>query len=323
MIYGSHLFGTNVKGSDRDFKAVCLPPAKDILLQRTKQVSHNKGYEERNRPEQEDIEFLSLQRYLKLLCQGQTVAVDMAFVPEACYVGDIDPEWYAVRNNFKRFVHSSQIPIFTGFAQSQVRRYSTKAGRLTAAEAAHDFFKAMGDMYGPNTSLSQVNMDLMDLMCQYPKELMTFVRVPNPARDGASVEHFECCDRKVPMGASVKEAANIFRRAAAIYGKRTKLAQQMGGRDWKALYHAVRIVREAEELLLEGKITFPRPEAETLVEIREGKLPHARVIAMIEGGLERVAEAQKNTVLRVTPDYAFADELVASIYRVQVIRDRY
>ena len=34
MQFGSHVYGTNTPASDLDFKAVHLPPARDILLPR-------------------------------------------------------------------------------------------------------------------------------------------------------------------------------------------------------------------------------------------------------------------------------------------------
>ncbi len=322
MVYGSYLFGTNIETSDRDFKSVCLPSASDILLQKVKKVRHNGPSKERNQPGQEDIEFLSLQQYLKMLCEGQTVAVDMAFVPENYYVeGTRGPEWYAVQNNLGRFIHSN-VSTFTSFAMSQVRRYSVKAERLTAVEAAHGFFAAMEGLHGPSTKVGEVRMDLMGMACEHSKEIMSFPHIINPSRNGVGIEHFECCDRKVPMGATVKEAANIYQKATEFYGKRARLAQQMGGQDWKAMSHAVRIVREAEELLLRGKITFPRPEANLLLRIRRGEVSHQKVMAQIVSGLERVELAQVATDLPEQPDYDFADELVKSFYSSQVISDR-
>ncbi len=319
MVYGSHLFGTNTESSDRDFKAVCLPSGDDILLQKVRRSRNNATSEEKNQPEQEDIEFMSLQHYLKKLCEGQTMAVDMAFAPESSYVkGSLGPEWYAVRNHLGSFIHSN-VNIFTEFALHQMRRYDVKAERLSAVEAAHGFFSSMRALYGASTKVGTVRMDLMALTIEHPRGIMGFVQVPNPARKDSSIEHFECYGRKVPMGASVLEAANIYRKASEFYGKRSRLAQQMGGQDWKAMYHAVRIVREAEELLLEGKITFPRPEADTLLTIRRGKVPHAEVMGMIESGLERVNDAKLVTSLPEEPDYDLAESLVASFYRSQVL----
>ena len=39
MVYGSHLFGTNIESSDRDFKSIFLPSARTILLQKVRHVA--------------------------------------------------------------------------------------------------------------------------------------------------------------------------------------------------------------------------------------------------------------------------------------------
>lgn len=319
MVYGSHLFGTSVDSSDKDFKSVCLPSSSDILLQRVKRSGRIGNRREENKPGQEDIEFLSLQHYMRMLVEGQTTAVEMLFVPRERYVeGTLGPEWYAVASNKERFVHCN-VGVFTNFALSQTRRYAVKAERLSAVEAVHGFFEAMISLYGAGTRVGEVKMDLMGLASEYPREIMGFPTIINPARAGRSaIEHFECCDRKVPMGATVKEASTIYHRVSDFYGKRARLAQSMDGQDWKALMHAVRIVREAEELLLEGEITFPRPEARVLLQIRRGELPHAKVMALIEEGLERVGDAKRVTDLPEQADRDYAEHLVESFYGSQV-----
>lgn len=84
MRFGSHLYGTPTPQSELDFKAVYLPAARDILLQRVRDTVTNapdKPDGGRNAPGDVDHETLSLQRYLALLSEGQTMALDMLFAP--------------------------------------------------------------------------------------------------------------------------------------------------------------------------------------------------------------------------------------------------
>src|ERR1700683_2655735 len=86
MRFGSHLYGTATPESDLDLKGVYLPEARDILLQRVKAtVTSNrvKAAGEKNEAGDVDSEFYSLQRYLDLLAEGQTVALDMLFAPDS------------------------------------------------------------------------------------------------------------------------------------------------------------------------------------------------------------------------------------------------
>src|SRR6266849_2934641 len=66
MRFGSHLYGTATPQSDLDYKAVYLPEAADILLQRVRNTvttSREKATGERNTSGDVDRETHSLQRY--------------------------------------------------------------------------------------------------------------------------------------------------------------------------------------------------------------------------------------------------------------------
>ena len=79
--------------SDTDIKAVHLPSARDILLQRarpgvTGERVRSPG--ERNRAEDTDHDSYSLQRFLGLVLEGQPLALEML-----CFLGDDAPHGVA------------------------------------------------------------------------------------------------------------------------------------------------------------------------------------------------------------------------------------
>lgn len=82
MKFGSHLYGTDTPSSDLDYKGIYIPSPREILLGRTKptiSISRKKDQFERNTSEDVDQEYFTLARYLELLTQGQTVALDVLF----------------------------------------------------------------------------------------------------------------------------------------------------------------------------------------------------------------------------------------------------
>jgi hypothetical protein len=79
--------------------------------------------------------------------------------------------------------------------------------------------------------------------------------------------------------------------------------------------HAVRVAREAEELLMHHTITYPRPEADLLLAIRKGELPYKEVAEMLEAGLDRREECHRISALPDRGDQATADQLVLAAYR--------
>jgi predicted nucleotidyltransferase len=102
MRYGSHLFGTATPQSDIDLKGVYLPKARDILLQRVKPshvFSPPKARGQKNSPGDVDREIYSLQRFLSLLAEGQTTALDMLFAPDSALTMQPGTLWQEIRAN--------------------------------------------------------------------------------------------------------------------------------------------------------------------------------------------------------------------------------
>ena len=89
MRFGAHLYGTATVESDLDLKAVYLPEARDILLQRVRpsvNETRTRPPGEKNTAADVDFEAYSLQRYMELLAEGQSVAIDMLFAPDSAFV---------------------------------------------------------------------------------------------------------------------------------------------------------------------------------------------------------------------------------------------
>ena len=82
--------------------------------------------------------------------------------------------------------------------------------------------------------------------------------------------------------------------------------------------HAVRVAREAEELLMHHTITYPRPEAELLLAIRKGELPYKEVADMLEVGLDRLEECHRISALPERGDHVAAETLVLETYRAAI-----
>ena len=107
MRFGSHLYGTETAASDLDLKGVYLPEARDILLQRVKATvisSRAKAAAEKNTAADVDREIYSLQRYLQLLTDGQTVALDMLFAPEAAMTIEPSSLWREIQDKGDRLI---------------------------------------------------------------------------------------------------------------------------------------------------------------------------------------------------------------------------
>ena len=309
--FGSHLYGTNTPTSDHDFKSVYLPNAEDILLQRVKDSTGHKVVRsegEKNSPQDVDDEAYSLQRYLNLLAEGQTVAIDMLFVPKPLVV---TPLWDYIKRNKKKLL-TKKSASFVGYCRTQANKYGIKGSRVSAAKEAMETFQngiivegnlaKVGDWIGSNFVSGNEHTKI----------------VTKETTPGKFETYFECCNRMVGFKNTLKEAYGIYSRIYEEYGKRAKLAESNDGIDWKALSHAVRVGNEAIELLNTGEVTFPLPNRKHILDIKLGLLPYKLVAEEIEGLLVEVENAEKKSALRDEPDYDWIEYVVLEHYGSRV-----
>lgn len=306
--FGSHLYGTNTPESDHDYKSIYIPSAESILLQRVKDSGGNKiqkGEGVKNTKEDIDDDRYSLQQYLKLLSEGQTVALDMLFAPapiEAAYL------WHKIVQEKDRLI-TKKSAAFVGYCRQQANKYGIKGSRVSAAKKAMDFFKMRYDK----------NPLMKVWECFTPgvreEQLAEFTRIyTKETTPGKEETYFECVNRSVGMKNTVKEAYGIFSNIYREYGDRARKAESNEGVDWKALSHAVRVGEEALELLSTGHITFPLPNREHILQIKKGVLKYKEVSEEIESLLEKVEKASIVSKLREEPDYEWIDRFVITNY---------
>lgn len=322
--FGSHVYGTNLPTSDLDFKSVFLPSAEEILLQRVPDSRHTGTKTDeraKNAPGDIDDESFSLQKFVSLLCEGQTVALDMLFAPST-FVLKNSKVWEELVANREKFLHSGT-SAFVGYTRAQAAKYGVKGFRVAAVKAALQFLA--DEHRGHPGRLSDIKDSLRAWVTSLGNEHVRMIEIAGA--QGGMEPALEVCGRKIPMHAGIGYTYSVLTKIYDNYGARAKLAESNEGVDWKALMHAVRVAREAEELLRTGNIQFPRPERELLLQIRQGQKPYAEVAEIIEEGLTRVALAQEKSTLPKEPNRKWADEFVMeahleSLYYDGFIRSR-
>ena len=302
--FGSHLYGTNTELSDLDFKSVYLPAAREILLQRVQEsvgekVKPTEGL--KNSPKDVDDEAYSLQRYLKLLSEGQTVAMDMLFAPNPLFSTTL---WQEIRENKDKLI-TKRSAAFVGYCRQQANKYGIKGSRVSAAKIAMDFFSERLALLGTTAKVGECG----DIPSGEHMRIVTKETTP-----GKEETYFECCNRMVGFKNTAKEAAQIFTRIYEEYGARARRAQSNDGIDWKALSHAVRVGHEVLELLATGFITFPLVNAAHILKIKQGSVGYDSVAEEIENLLLAVEEASMKSQLRDSADFDFIDSIVEREY---------
>jgi predicted nucleotidyltransferase len=318
MRFGSHLYGTNTPESDLDYKSVFVPSGRDILLGRVQDtiVTNTKSdNESKNSAEDIDNEQYSLQKFLKLLSQGQTVTLDMLFAPDDMIIIQ-NPSlfwvWKLIRVNKHRLI-TKKSQSFIGYCRQQANKYGIRGSRMKEAENAKIFFEKKLKDFHAVTTVGTFHDELVELVKDASHS--EIVEIANP--NGMVIKHFSCAGRKVPYTVSIKEAVNIYRNLYDKYGERAQKAKNNDGIDWKAMSHAIRVATEAIELAETGSITFPLLNRDYVLSVKKGERPFDEVSEYITDLLEGVEETFAKSSLREEPDYEWIDALVMSVYHDQ------
>lgn len=283
--FGSRLYGTELPGSDYDTKGIFLPSRDEILLCQPPKTWTAPAVDGN------DNESYSLQRYLELLAQGQTVALDMLFAPPSQWK-QMDPVWYDVLR-IAPFILTKRCGAAIGYARAQAEKYSLRGARIKALELVIQVLADSGsdaDMEFPAAELPVDN--------PYIKVGDGFLTV---------------CGKSVDLTSSVERAIALFTKMKDEYGQRAQDAA-VGGADWKALYHAVRITEQTIELLETGEITFPRWNAADLLKIRRGEYTPEAIYTRIEEGIVNIEAAQAKSDLPDDPDRELINKLVRDVH---------
>jgi polyhydroxyalkanoate synthesis regulator phasin len=153
------------------------------------------------------------------------------------------------------------------------------------------------------------------LTIPHTKEAM----IPNANSGSALAPAFEVCGKQYPLTNKITTILKSVDGTLKNYGERVKEyeGEQV---DWKALSHAIRITEQILELCGTGKLTFPRPNAQFLLDVKSGKLTLDEATNYLNDAFSKVDDAIATSILQEkTP------ELTAKFreWKVEVLSNLY
>lgn len=284
-VAASHLFGLNTPTSDIDYKGVFIPELDEVLLGKApKSIKHSTGNDHsKNTSEDVDTEFYSLSKFMKMLEEGQTVALELLFTPNE-FIVEKDPLWDTIVAQRKHLVHKG-VTAFIGYAKTQADRYDIRGSRMGSLEEVMLAFEKLPF----DAKLAECNQQLNVLT---DLDHVQWQEINNRT-------YFEVCNRKFELTTTVLNAYDTLRKIYDNYGERSRLAKINEGIDWKALSYALRVSYQGWVLLRTGTIPLPLPTfpSEFIKSVKLGKIPYDTVSLCIETWLENLKEAQETSLL--------------------------
>lgn len=263
ILHGSHLYGLNTHQSDTDYKGVFLPSLKDLILKTdSKHISKNSNNSDlRNTNKDIDFEMFSLHSFLDMVSTGQPMVLEMLFAPREMVIEN-SAYWEAIRS-IRQNLLTSTTKAFVGYCKGQASKYCVKGDRLNTLDKCLDLFKSFNPLDNV-TSYSNVLLSQMGGDKYFSSSIS----------EDSHGDSFTILGKKFYFNAKVQTVVDSLKSTRKRYGNRSKITQEMGGKDWKALSHAVRIAIEIKELLTDGKITLPLKDKdrEYVMRIKLGKI---------------------------------------------------
>jgi hypothetical protein len=204
--------------------------------------------------------------------------------------------WQEIVNQRYRF-YTKNLYALVSYVRKQAAKYGIKGSRLATLEEA---IVALSK-YTSNQELKLGEIDNLPVnehACWYPSSDPRY-------------SMYQIVGRQFQSNMNVKNVLPILQKIYDEYGERARLAASNEGIDWKAMSHAVRAANEIAEILTHGTITFPRPEAALLRDIKLGKLDFVSTVEpLLSSLLDGVSILSENSNLPNEVDREYWDQFV-------------
>lgn len=296
MIFGSHLYGTATPESDKDFKGIFMPTKEQIFLghiPKSYNETTKKGTE-KNTPDDVDTEIYSLHYFIKLACEGQTVALDMLHAPDNMII-ESSEIWKEIVKNRDKF-YTKNLKAFIGYARRQASKYGIKGSRLNAAKKVISFLLDYDD-----------SQRMEFVWNQLPIEEHLYMLETNRN----NIRQYQVCGKIIQETAKIGYVLDILTRFYEEYGNRAKEAAENKNIDWKAVSHALRAAYQVEELLKDNTITFPLKKAVFLREVKQGQHDYKNIVApTLEDIMTKVETLSEKSDLPAKAGRKFWDKFI-------------
>lgn len=252
-VTGSRLYGTATPDSDYDSRGVCIPPL-EVLLDPFMRFNVKDSFDG------EDRSIYDLGNFLKLCSDNNPNVLEMLFVPDS-FVMYKTKTWDKIISNRDLFLSKNIKHRFLGYAFSQ----------LEAIKRHREWF-----ISPPDHKPTREEFGLTQTPLVSEANIQNMMGVPNEL---FKEKHYEELQRERKYREVKKKWDNYMQWKTNRNPKR-KASEEAIGFDGKYASHLFRLMSEGKELLLTGNITFPLPNAEWLLSIKNGFYQYEKILEM-------------------------------------------
>lgn len=299
MKFGSHLYGTNTASSDTDYKTVFLPDINSLLTCTTKHAfskgtgkSHTK-----NTNHDTDDDYYSLHKFIEMAKAGDAVALDMLHCEHPEQTSEL---WEHIRSN--RFLfYTKNMKSYIGYVKQQAAKYGIKGSRMNSLKEAIDCLVGDGDIASIEDNL-------------YLDEYVKIETVKDRWSD-KQLPYYSVLGKKYQFANKIRYVREQLQKTYDTYGERARLAAENKGVDWKAVHHALRVSYQLEGIYRDGDFSYPLPQTEYLLAVKQGKIDFNEVSAELTKVTDEVKHLAAQSTLRQEVDSDYWNDLIIEAYK--------
>lgn len=311
-LVGSHSYGTNIPGSDLDYKGIFIQSPEDVLIN---------GYLPQLEVNKDEVYF-ELGRFLELCESANPSVLELLYTPEDCIIYQHDL-WKQILNVRQKFITKKCRYSFGGYAIAQIRKAtglskkinweSEKKIRKRLMEFCYLHIKGKSVPFIKwliENKIKQKHLALIKL--ENMRDCYSMYHVPNLKVNGivSSNESNDIVLSKLPKEITDNETPYLFyfnKDAYSIHCREykeysdwlknrnvlryTNLEEHGQLIDGKNLLHCVRLLEVALEIPVDKRINVRRPNADFLKNIRFGKYNLKSIISACESKIESLDSA--------------------------------
>lgn len=285
---GSHSYGTNIEGSDEDFKGVAIAPLL-YYLGPFKKFEQSEKYKSRGADKDETI--FNVQKFIALAANANPNVVECLFVhpDDILYCDDFGRKLIESRDLFitKKIRHT-----LSGYAFSQIQRIKTHRSWL---------------LNPPSHKPTREEFGLSTVAKITPSEMGAYEHVLSKGE--ILPENIMVILNLEKKYAQAKRHWDQYENWKATRNKERAPLEAAYGYDCKHAYHVVRLARMGLEILNGEGMKTRRPDAEELIAIRQGAWTYDQLIEWFEEQEKKVEIAYQNSKLPFGPDHTKLDKL--------------
>lgn len=288
IIAGSHFFNLHSEKSDMDFRGIYI--SLDGHESSRGEITYKTNNEKNKKNTEDDVDctFFSLKKFLTLLGTGDFNMIEMLYAPRDKIL--ISSDIYEELRFIRESIVTNDISSFLGFIKKEYKRFGVDKNHYGIQLKFLGFLKAI-----KRETFHDTLKDHWDEVLEYSQNPENYLKISSTMNVNKELPSIVIAKRLFQNTVQISYVIDALEYNLTRYGQRRK-TQALAGLEYKGLYHAYRLILEAEDLLINGSLTFPFDEKKHifLKNIKEGNINPDFLFESIDNGIEKLHALEKS-----------------------------